>query len=166
MAQADEIQIVDNADQLKLFQYWRKTMASVNKVILIGNLGSDPETRTMPSGGMVANFSIATSERWTSKDGNKEEKTEWHRIVVFRKLAEICNEYLFKGKQVYIEGRLQTRKWEDRDGNMRYTTEVVADQMLMLGRRDSETTQNSFERSEFQYPPEPDIKDDLGDIPF
>ena len=141
-------------------------MASVNKVILIGNLGSDPESRTMPSGDMVVNFNIATSERWTGKDGNKEEKTEWHRIVAFRKLAEICSEYLFKGKQVYIEGRLQTRKWEDREGVTRYTTEVVADQMVMLGRRGSETTQSSFERSEFQYPPEPDIKDDLGDIPF
>ena len=141
-------------------------MASVNKVILIGNLGADPETRTMPSGGMVANFNIATSERWTGKDGTKEGKTEWHRIVAFRKLAEICNEYLFKGKQVYIEGRLQTRKWEDRDGNMRYTTEVVAGQMLMLGRRDSETTQSSFSRFEGQLPSEPVIEDDGDIIPF
>jgi len=139
-------------------------MASVNKVILIGNLGSDPESRTMPSGDMVANFNIATSERWTGKDGTKEEKTEWHRIVAFRKLAEICGEYLFKGKQVYIEGRLQTRKWEDRDGNMRYTTEVVAGQMVMLGRRDSEITQSSFSRFEGQLPPEPAIEDD-DDIP-
>jgi single-strand DNA-binding protein len=141
-------------------------MASVNKVILIGNLGSDPETRTMASGDMVANFNIATSERWTGKDGTKEEKTEWHRIVAFRKLAEICNGYLFKGKQVYIEGRLQTRKWEDRDGNMRYTTEVVAGQMLMLGRRDSETTQSSFSRFEGQLPSEPVIEDDGDIIPF
>jgi single-strand DNA-binding protein len=139
-------------------------MASVNKVILIGNLGSDPETRTMPSGDMVANFNIATSERWTGKDGTKEEKTEWHRIVAFRKLAEICNEYLFKGKQVYIEGRLQTRKWEDRDGNIRYTTEVVAGQMVMLGSRNSETTQSSFSRFEGQLPAEPVIEDD-DDIP-
>jgi single-strand DNA-binding protein len=141
-------------------------MASVNKVILIGNLGSDPTTRTMPSGDMVANFSIATSERWTGKDGNKEEKTEWHRIVAFRKLAEICSKYLFKGKQVYIEGRLQTRKWEDRDGVTRYTTEVVAGQMVMLGNRDSSGTQGSFERSGMQFPPEPEIEDDQGDIPF
>ena len=142
-------------------------MASVNKVILIGNLGADPETRTMPSGDMVANFNIATSERWTGKDGTKEEKTEWHGIVAFRKLAEICNEYLFKGKQVYIEGRLQTRKWEDRDGNMRYTTEVVAGQMLMLGRRDSETAQSSFSRFEGQLPPEPVIEEEDDDIiPF
>ena len=141
-------------------------MASVNKVILIGNLGADPETRTMPSGDMVANFNIATSERWTGKDGTKEEKTEWHRIVAFRKLAEICGEYLFKGKQVYIEGRLQTRKWEDRDGNMRYTTEVVAGQMVMLGGRDSETTQSSFSKFEGQLPPEPVIEDDDDIIPF
>jgi single-strand DNA-binding protein len=141
-------------------------MASVNKVILIGNLGGDPETRTMPSGDMVANFNIATSERWTGKDGSKEEKTEWHRIVAFRKLAEICNEYLFKGKQVYIEGRLQTRKWEDRDGNMRYTTEVVAGQMVMLGNRNSNGQQGTYEKSEFQYPSEPNIEDDPTDIPF
>ena len=141
-------------------------MASINKVFLIGNLGSDPESRTMPSGDMVVNFNIATSERWTGKDGTKEEKTEWHRIVAFRKLAEICNEYLFKGKQVYIEGRLQTRKWEDRDGNMRYTTEVVAGQMVMLGRGDSETTQSSFSRFEGQLPPEPVIEDDDDIIPF
>ena len=139
-------------------------MASVNKVILIGNLGADPETRTMPSGDMVANFNLATSERWTGKDGTKEEKTEWHRIVAFRKLAEICNGYLFKGKQVYIEGRLQTRKWEDRDGNMRYTTEVVAGQMVMLGSRDSEGSQGSSGRFEGQLPPEPVIEDD-DDIP-
>lgn len=141
-------------------------MAGVNKVILIGNLGSDPEIRTMPSGHMVANFSIATSERWTSKDGNKEERTEWHRIVAFRRLAEICNEYLFKGKQVYIEGRLQTRKWEDREGITRYTTEVVAGQMVMLGNRDLGGSQDSFERSGIQFPPEPEIGDDKEVIPF
>ena len=141
-------------------------MGGINKVFLIGNLGSDPEIRTMPSGDMVANFSIATSERWTSKDGNKEEKTEWHRIVAFRKLAEICSEYLFKGKQVYIEGRLQTRKWEDRDGNMRYTTEVVAGQMVMLGGRDFPETERSLSRLKGQYPPEPVIDDDDDIIPF
>ena len=141
-------------------------MASVNKVILIGNLGADPETRTMPSGDMVANFNLATSERWTGKNGTKEEKTEWHRIVAFRKLAEICNEYLFKGKQVYLEGRLQTRKWEDRDGNMRYTTEVVAGQMVMLGGRDFPETKRSLSRLEGQLPPEPVIEDDDDIIPF
>ena len=108
-------------------------MAGVNKVILVGNLGGDPEIRYTPSGAAVANFTIATSENWKDKDGQKQEKTEWHKIVVFAKLAEICGEYLHKGKQVYIEGRIQTRQWEDRDGNKRYTTEIVANQMQMLG---------------------------------
>ena len=109
----------------------------LNKAILIGNLGKDPELRYTPSGVAMATFSIATSETWTGKDGEKETRTEWHRIVAFRKLAEICGEYLSKGKQVYIEGRIQTREWEDKDGNKRYTTEILANQMLMLGGRDA-----------------------------
>lgn len=108
-------------------------MSGVNKVILIGNLGDDPEVRYTKSGQSVASFSLATSEKWTGKDGNKEEKTEWHKIVVWGKLAEICGEYLTKGKQVYIEGRLQTRDWEDKDGNSKQTTEIVANIMTMLG---------------------------------
>jgi len=109
-------------------------MAGVNKVILVGNLGSDPEIRYTPSGAAVANFRIATSEEWTDKNtGEKQERTEWHRIVAWRRLGEICGEYLRKGSQVYIEGKLQTRSWEDRDGNRRYTTEVVAQTMQMLG---------------------------------
>lgn len=108
-------------------------MAGVNKVILVGNLGRDPEVRYTKSGQAVASFSLATSERWTGKDGNKEEKTEWHRIVAWGKLGEICGEYLSKGKQVYIEGRLQTREWEDNDGNKKQTTEIVANNMTMLG---------------------------------
>jgi single-strand DNA-binding protein len=107
-------------------------MASVNKVILIGNLGADPELRYTASGMAVAKFSLATKESWT-KDGNKEERTEWHRIVAWGKLGEICGEYLAKGKPVYIEGRIQTRSWEDKDGNKRYTTEIVAQNMQMLG---------------------------------
>lgn len=108
----------------------------VNKVILIGNLGKDPETKYMPSGDCVCNFSLATTESWNDKTtGDKVEKTEWHNIVMFRRLAEIAGEYLRKGSQVYIEGRLQTRKWQDRDGNDRYTTEIRADQMQMLGGR-------------------------------
>ena len=107
---------------------------SVNKVILVGNLGKDPELRYTPSGAAVANFSIATSENFKDREGNRQTKTEWHNIVVWRQLAEICGKYLHKGKQVYIEGKLQTRKWQDRDGNDRYTTEIVADQMQMLGR--------------------------------
>ena len=108
-------------------------MSGVNKAILVGNLGRDPEVRYTKSGQAVASFSLATSERWTGKDGNKEEKTEWHRIVAWGKLGEICGEYLSKGKQVYIEGRIQTREWEDNDGNKRSTTEIVASTMTMLG---------------------------------
>jgi single-strand DNA-binding protein len=114
-------------------------MASVNKVILVGNLGRDPEVRFMPNGEAVANFSIATTENWKDKSGVKQEKTEWHNIVIYRKLAEIAGEYLKKGRPVYIEGRLQTRKWE-KDGVTRYTTEIVADQMQMLGGRDGGST--------------------------
>src|SRR5215831_9926329 len=109
------------------------TMASVNKVILIGNLGSDPEVKYTPSGSAVANFNIATNESWTSKDGKKEERTEWHKIVVWNKLAELCGEYLSKGRPAYVEGRLQTREWNDKDGNKRYTTEIVAQTIQFLG---------------------------------
>ena len=104
----------------------------VNKVILIGNLGSDPEIRYTQTGTPVASFRIATTEVWKKQDGSKEEQTEWHRIVAFKRLAEVCGEYLQKGSKVYIEGKLQTRKWEDRDGNTRYTTEIVAREMKML----------------------------------
>jgi single-strand DNA-binding protein len=110
-------------------------MASVNKVILIGNLGRDPETRYMPDGGAVTNVSIATTETWKDKNGEKQEKTEWHRVAFFGKLAEIAGEYLKKGSQVYVEGRLQTRKWQDKDGQDKYTTEIIADRMQMLGSR-------------------------------
>ncbi|HLT92034.1 MAG TPA: single-stranded DNA-binding protein [Woeseiaceae bacterium] len=108
----------------------------VNKVILIGNLGADPETRYMPSGGAVTNLSIATNESWKDKQtGEMQERTEWHRVVMFDRLAEIAAEYLRKGSQVYIEGSLRTRKWQDRDGNDRYTTEIRATEMQMLGGR-------------------------------
>src|SRR3954466_12658098 len=110
-------------------------MASVNKVILIGNLGRDPETRYMPDGGAITNISIATTESWKDKAGEKQEKTEWHRVAFFGKLAEIAGEYLKKGSQVYVEGRLQTRKWQDKDGADKYTTEIVANAMQMLGSR-------------------------------
>jgi single-strand DNA-binding protein len=110
-------------------------MASVNKVILIGNLGRDPETRFMPSGDAICNISIATTENWKDKNGEKQEKTEWHRVAFFGKLAEIAGEYLKKGSQVYVEGRLQTRKWTDKDGAEKYTTEIVANAMQMLGSR-------------------------------
>src|SRR3954462_2234438 len=110
-------------------------MASVNKVILIGNLGRDPETRFMPSGDAICNISIATTDTWKDKNGEKLEKTEWHRVAFFGKLAEIAGEYLKKGSQVYVEGRLQTRKWQDKDGADKDTTEIVADRMQMLGAR-------------------------------
>lgn len=111
---------------------------SVNKVILVGNLGKDPELRYTPSGAAVATFSLATSERFKGKDGQMQDKTEWHNIVAWRQLAEICGKYLHKGKQVYIEGRIQTRSYDDRDGNKRYITEIVADQMQMLGKAGEE----------------------------
>lgn len=111
-------------------------MASVNKVILVGNLGRDPEMRYMPNGEAVCNFSIATTDSWKDKSGQKQERTEWHNIVMYRKLAEIAGEYLKKGRPVYVEGRLQTRKWQTKEGQDRYTTEIIADQMQMLGGRD------------------------------
>lgn len=115
-------------------------MASVNKVILIGNLGKDPETRYMPNGDAVCNITVATTDTWKDKQtGEKKEQTEWHRIVFFRKLAEIADQYLRKGAPVYIEGALKTRKWQDQSGQDRYTTEIVADTMQMLGgKRDGE----------------------------
>ena len=110
-------------------------MASVNKVILVGNLGRDPETRYMPDGGAITNISIATTSTWKDKSGEKQEATEWHRVAFFGKLAEIAGEYLKKGSQVYVEGKLRTRKWQDKDGQDKYTTEVIADAMQMLGGR-------------------------------
>ena len=147
-------------------------MAGVNKVILIGRLGRDPEVRYTPDGTAVANFSIATSREWNDKaTGERKEQTEWHRIVAFRRLGEICGEYLSKGSQVYIEGRLQTRDWEDKDGNKRYTTEIVADQMQMLGARGSnQSTGQNTGPSSFRTPqespnaPYPEPEED--DIPF
>ena len=110
-------------------------MASVNKVILVGNLGRDPETRYMPDGGAITNISIATTSTWKDKSGEKQEATEWHRIAFFGKLAEIAGEYLKKGSQVYVEGKLRTRKWQDKDGQDKYTTEIIASEMKMLGSR-------------------------------
>jgi single-strand DNA-binding protein len=108
----------------------------VNKVILVGNLGKDPETRYMPSGGAVTNLRIATTESWKDKQsGEQQERTEWHSVAMFGRLAEIAAEYLRKGSQVYIEGKLRTRKWQDKDGKDRYTTEIIADDMQMLGSR-------------------------------
>ena len=110
----------------------------INKVILVGRLGRDPEMRHTGSGTPVVNFSLATDEVWNSREGNRQTRTEWHNVVVWSRLAEICNEYLAKGKLIYLEGRLQTREWEDRDGNKRRTTEIVASEMKMLGKRSEE----------------------------
>lgn len=133
----------------------------INKVIIVGNLGADPDTKSMPSGNMVANFSVATSESWNDRDtGERQEKTEWHRVVFFGRLAEIADQYLRKGSQVYVEGKLQTRKWEDRDGNERWTTEIVGNQLQMLGERmnsgssqsnnmDQSTSKSNFNDDEF-----------------
>jgi len=143
-------------------------MAGINKAILIGRLGSDPEVRYTPSGVAVANFNIATSEEWKDKDtGEKKERTEWHRIVAWSKLGEICGEYLAKGRQVYVEGRIQTRSWEDRDGNKRYTTEIVATDVQFLGSRDAGVgarAASGAPGSDFQGPPIQGPEDD--DIPF
>jgi len=142
-------------------------MSGINKVILIGRLGSDPEVRYTPSGVAVANFSVATSEEWKDKDsGEKKERTEWHRIVAWRRLGEICGEYLSKGKQVYVEGRLQTRSWEDRDGNKKYTTEIIANDIQFLGSRDMSGSgkPSGGGGGDFQGAPGPGPEDD--DIPF
>ena len=118
-------------------------MANLNKVTLIGRLGQDPEIRYTQSGSAVANANIATNDYWTDKQGEKQERTEWHRVVFFNRLAEIAAEYLKKGSQVFIEGRIQTRKWEDKDGNERWTTEIVANEMQMLGSRGGGGTQGA-----------------------
>jgi single-strand DNA-binding protein len=110
-------------------------MASLNKVMLIGNLGRDPEIRYTPDGSPVANFSIATTDYWTDKSGTRQERTEWHNIVAWTRLADLSKRFLAKGKQVYVEGRLRTREWTDRDGNKRRTTEIIASQMVLLGSR-------------------------------
>jgi single-strand DNA-binding protein len=110
-------------------------MASVNKVILVGNLGADPEMRYLPSGEAVANIRIATTDTWKDKDGNKQEATEWHRISFFGRQAEVCGQYLKKGSQIYVEGSIRTRKWQDKEGQDRYSTEIKGDRMQMLGGR-------------------------------
>jgi single-strand DNA-binding protein len=139
-------------------------MAGVNRVILIGNLGADPEVKYLSNGTTVANFRIATSENRTSKSGEKTTVTEWHRIVTFGRLAEICGEYLNKGKQVYIEGRLRTRSWEDKDGNRRWSTEIVANQMQMLGSAGAPPEASGVEKDvsfDQEGPPGPD-----DEVPF
>ena len=141
----------------------------INKVILIGHLGQDPEVKYMPSGSAVTNISVATTEGWKDKQsGEKQERTEWHRVVLFARLAEIAGEYLRKGSQVYLEGRLQTRKWQDKNGQDRYTTEIVANDMQMLGGRGGSGANDTYQPSasapaESNAPPARDFDDD---IPF
>ena len=118
-------------------------MAGINKAIIVGNLGNDPEIRIMPNGEQVANITVATSESWTDKNtGERKEQVEWHRIVLYRRLAEIAGQYLHKGSQVYIEGRLKTRKWQDNNGQDRYTTEIQGDNLQMLGGLNQDVAQN------------------------
>ena len=139
-------------------------MASVNKVILVGNLGADPDVRYTPSGVAVANFSVATKETWKDKStGEKKEQTEWHKIVAWRRLGEICGEYLRKGSQVYIEGSLQTRAWEDKEGSKRWTTEVVAYKMQMLGSSGDKMSDRDPQGDLPEEPP-PNLPED--DVPF
>lgn len=145
-------------------------MASINKAFIMGNLGSDPELATTQSGQSVANFNVATNEQWTDKQGNKQERTEWHRIVVWGRQAEHCKEYLSKGRTVFIEGRIQTRNWEDRDGQKRYTTEVVAQNVQFVGgpgrsQAPADSGSNSLvEPAANDAAPPPAIADD--DVPF
>ena len=145
----------------------------INKVILVGHLGRDPEVRYSPSGAAIANVTIATSEGWKDKQtGEQKERTEWHRVVFFSRLAEIAGEYLRKGSQVYVEGRLQTRKWQDQNGQDRYTTEIVANEMQMLGGRGGSGGQSTSTNNQFDQSPQPtqsapkDFDDFDDDIPF
>ena len=148
----------------------------INKVIIVGNLGQDPETRYMPSGSAVTNFTVATNESWKDKQtGEQKDRTEWHRVAMFNRLAEIAAEYLRKGSQVYIEGKLRTRKWQGQDGNDRYTTEIIADEMQMLGGRggagggggDFGGGQSRGKSGGSSAPPQPGPDDEFDDdIPF
>lgn len=140
-------------------------MGSLNKVLLIGNLGKDPEVKSMTSGHKVANFSIATSESWKDKEGNRTEKTEWHNIVMWRGLAEIAEKYLRKGSQVMIEGKLQTRSWDDQSGQKRYMTEIVADNLVMLGKK-GDGAQGGSSDGGYGGGSAPAANDDADTLPF
>lgn len=156
-------------------------MAGVNRVIILGNLGNDPEIRTMPNGDQVANLSVATSESWTDKQtGEKREQTEWHRIIFFRRQAEICTQYLKKGSKIYLEGKLKTRKWQDQNGQDRYTTEIYGDNLQMLDskqegqataqqpqRQSQSSSNNTYAKAKsgsYTPPPSDNFEDDI--VPF
>jgi single-strand DNA-binding protein len=141
-------------------------MAGVNKVILIGNLGKDPELRYTPSGQAVATFSLATSEKWRDREGITQDRTEWHNIVVWGRQAEIAKEYLAKGRQVYIEGRIQTRSWEDKDGNKRYTTEIIGQRLQFLGTRDQAAAPQPAGTEQPEAAPIEDLTTENDDLPF
>jgi len=141
-------------------------MASINKAILIGNLGSDPELRYTSNGTAVASFNIATTERFKDKSGEQQERTEWHSIVCWGRMGELANEYLRKGRSVYIEGRIQTRNYEDKDGIKRYKTEIVAQQMQFLGGRGQEEQRTGSSGDTSSVPSEPEIPADDDDLPF
>lgn len=142
-------------------------MASVNKVIIIGNLGADPEKRVTGSGQTVATLNVATNEKWTDKGGQKQERTEWHRVVVWGAQADNCAQYLSKGKQVYVEGRLQTRQWDDKEGKKRYTTEIVAQRVQFLGGAGGERRVESAQPSvDVNQTPDFDMGQPGSDVPF
>ncbi len=143
-------------------------MAGVNKVILVGRLGADPEVKTISSGQTVARFNIATSDSWVDREGTRQERTEWHRVVVWGRLAEICGKHLSKGRQCFIEGRLQTRSWEDQQGQKRYTTEVVANNVQFLGAPSERSNEGTFAQDDFgsqDFGQEPSF-DSSEEIPF
>ena len=145
-------------------------MSGVNKVIIVGRLGADPEVKTISAGSTVTRLNVATSEAWTGKDGQKQERTEWHRVTVWGKLAEICGKHLSKGRQVYVEGRLQTRSWEDAQGQKKYATEIVANTVQFLGSNGQEKSGASASTSNSQdyqdFGPEPSFDQSNDEIPF
>lgn len=141
---------------------------SVNKVIVLGRLGADPDVKYMANGDAVANLSLATSRTWKDKQtGERKEKTEWHRVVLFRRQAEVANDYLKKGREIYIEGRLETRKWQDKDGNNRYTTEIIGDVLQMIGPKDPIIETENISNPHKQGIADPEVTGEIdGDIPF
>lgn len=146
-------------------------MAGVNKVIIVGRLGANPEVRKVSSGQSVAHFNVATSENWTDQKGEKQERTEWHRIVVWGKLADICGQHLSKGRQVYVEGRLTTRQWEDKQGQKRYTTEIVGNTVQFLGSASERSAGNYANNNETEstgadFNPEPSFDGAADELPF
>ncbi len=145
-------------------------MSGVNKVIIVGRLGADPEVKTISAGSTVTRLNVATSEAWTGKDGQKQERTEWHRVTVWGKLAEICGKHLSKGRQVYVEGRLQTRSWEDAQGQKKYATEIVANTVQFLGSNGQEKSGASASSNNSQdyqdFGPEPSFDQSNDEIPF